>query len=205
MFRRTLQITGPLLVVLCAVGLRGVSVTSEYIERFANMAFDAYQRIAPRPYTDLPVRIVDIDDRSLADFGQWPWPRTLIARLVESLSEAGAASIAFDFVLSEPDRSSPRLLLETLRKTDDLFAAALPPLVSLADNDDLLATTLTRQPNVVLGDILTTGVVPKYAFGTRASVNAAGDNPFVAVKTFTGAIANLDPLEQSATGRGFLN
>jgi adenylate cyclase len=41
--------------------------------------FDAYQQIRPRPYDDYPVRIVDIDDASLAALGQWPWPRTRLA------------------------------------------------------------------------------------------------------------------------------
>ena len=46
-----------------------------------NAVFDAYQRSRPRPYHPAPVRIVDIDEASLARLGQWPWPRNKVARL----------------------------------------------------------------------------------------------------------------------------
>ena len=52
------------------------------------------------------MRIVDIDEEALAEYGQWPWPRTIVARLVDKLTEQGAAVIAFDVVFAEPDRSS---------------------------------------------------------------------------------------------------
>src|SRR4051812_21681670 len=61
-----------------------------------DMGFDLEQRLLPRAGTDGPVRVVDIDEASLAQFGQWPWPRDVLARLTERLSELGAASIGFD-------------------------------------------------------------------------------------------------------------
>ena len=69
--------------------------------------FDQFQRWHPRPYTPVAVRIVDIDEASLKAYGQWPWPRTRIAELVERLHGAGTAVIAFDVLLVEPDRTSP--------------------------------------------------------------------------------------------------
>ncbi|MGH6894461.1 MAG: CHASE2 domain-containing protein, partial [Dongiaceae bacterium] len=71
------------------------------------LVFDQYQRVAPREYRPLPVKIVDIDDASIARFGQWPWPRSVIADLVAKLRAQGAAAIAFDVVFSEPDRTAP--------------------------------------------------------------------------------------------------
>ncbi|MBT4699433.1 MAG: CHASE2 domain-containing protein, partial [Rhodospirillaceae bacterium] len=52
-------------------------------DRLRNAVFDLYQRILPREISSLPIAIVDIDERSLAQFGQWPWPRTLLAHLAE--------------------------------------------------------------------------------------------------------------------------
>src|SRR5262245_18019473 len=74
-------------------------------------AFDALQRLHPRPYTDTAVRVVDLDDETLERVGQWPWPRTEVAHLVDALNELGAAAIAFDVVFAEPDRTSPRQLM----------------------------------------------------------------------------------------------
>ena len=57
-----------------------------FVQALRLIAFDSYQRLAPQPYDPgLPVRIVDIDPESIARFGQWPWPRTRLAGLVQSL------------------------------------------------------------------------------------------------------------------------
>src|SRR5262245_43053846 len=74
--------------------------------------FDRLQRLFPATWEDADVRVVDIDDESLALVGQWPWPRTTIAALIDRLAEAGAAAIAFDVVFSEPDRTSPNQVLQ---------------------------------------------------------------------------------------------
>src|SRR6478752_8537654 len=85
------------------------------LSRLRDIAFDNYQRLKPREFTaDTPVRIVDIDEAALAQFGQWPWPRTIVARLVEKLAEKGAAVIAFDVVFAEPDRSSISQVVKAL-------------------------------------------------------------------------------------------
>ena len=59
------------------------------------------------------VRIVDIDDQSLARIGQWPWPRSKIAELVDRLGSS-AAAVAFDIVFAEPDASSPEQIIRLL-------------------------------------------------------------------------------------------
>src|SRR5690349_11575464 len=110
-----------LLMLMNALLLRGVD--PDALVRLRDLAFDGYQRIKPREVPDdLPVRIVDIDEAALAEYGQWPWPRELLARLVNRLREQGAAVIAFDVVFAEADRSSPaavaRNLPEAVRNTD---------------------------------------------------------------------------------------
>ncbi|UUZ72741.1 CHASE2 domain-containing protein [Polaromonas sp. P1(28)-8] len=74
--------------------------------------FDQFQRWHPRPYTPAAVRVVDIDEASLKAYGQWPWPRTRLAELVQRLDEAGTAAIAFDVLLTEPDRTSPAAMAQ---------------------------------------------------------------------------------------------
>jgi len=94
--------------------------------------------------------IVDIDEASLRQYGQWPWPRHLMARLIKKLAESGAASIGLDIMLAEPDRSSPLRLQESLREGFgvDLGFTGLPDF--LKDNDILLANVM-RQTPIVLG------------------------------------------------------
>ena len=78
--RRAWQTLIPLAILALSVGLRIIDPVAMQQARL--LTLDAYQRLEPRPYTpDLPVRIIDIDDESLARLGQWPWPRTIIADL----------------------------------------------------------------------------------------------------------------------------
>ncbi|MGN6156608.1 MAG: CHASE2 domain-containing protein, partial [Devosia sp.] len=56
-----------------------------------DIGFDFEQRLLPRPADQSPVRVIDIDDASLSKYGQWPWPRTLLATLTDRLNELGAA------------------------------------------------------------------------------------------------------------------
>ncbi|MBN9028118.1 MAG: CHASE2 domain-containing protein, partial [Rhizobiales bacterium] len=97
------------------------------------LAFDLYQRMAPaEALPEHPVLIVDIDEASLKAVGQWPWPRTVLADLARKLAEAGAASIAFDVLFSEPDQSSPeevvrRLPAEQAALVQASIGAAMPP------------------------------------------------------------------------------
>jgi CHASE2 domain-containing sensor protein len=65
-----------------------------WADRLQSAWFDAYQSLAPRQVSVLPVTVVEIDQKSLAAIGQWPWPRTQLARLVNTLQRADAASIA---------------------------------------------------------------------------------------------------------------
>ena len=65
-------------------------------------AFDNFQRLDPEPYDpSQPIRIVDIDEKSLSIIGQWPWPRTTVRDLLLALTSKGAAVVAFD-VLGHP-------------------------------------------------------------------------------------------------------
>ena len=93
--------------------------------------------------------IVDLDETSLAEVGQWPWPRHLVADLVHKLTEAGAAAIALDILLAEEDRTSPANLQKTLRDSfdTDVTFSGLPDF--LWDNDILLAETLLSTPTVL--------------------------------------------------------
>jgi adenylate cyclase len=109
------------------------------VARLRLSVFDTYLRAAPRPVdTSFPVRIVAIDDASLARVGQWPWPRTKLAELVSRLNDAGAKAIALDLVLAEPDRLSPGELLRALDGST-LRGDLVAEIGKLPSNDEGLA------------------------------------------------------------------
>ena len=108
--------------------------------------FDAYQRAFPRQPQRRPVVIVDIDEASLAKLGQWPWPRTRLARLIDATSQLGALAVGLDMVMPEPDRLSPSVLIDD---RPDLPPALRDELARLPSNDAILAETLHRVPSVI--------------------------------------------------------
>ncbi len=110
--------------------------------------FDEYLRLKPREYEPAPIRVADIDDDSLERFGQWPWPRTLLGKLVSRLDELGAAAMAFDILFVDPDRTSPSRLIQTLDEiaSDDAIVSSLK---ALPDHDRLLADAIAHAPVVI--------------------------------------------------------
>ena len=80
--------------------------------------------------------VIDIDEESLARYGQWPWPRSVFAELLGRLGELGAAVVACDILFAESDRYSPPIYAQGLEGRDPKLAAALK---ALPDNDVLMA------------------------------------------------------------------
>ena len=171
-------------------------------EQSGGLVFDSYQRLSPRPYRDAGVRVVDIDDESIRRLGQWPWPRTDLAALTKSIADAGAASIAFDIVLSEPDRTSPRFLAERQAR-EGASPAQLAMLRALPDHDARLAETLAATPSV-LGFFLTQDR-PGAPVRPKAGFAVAGSDPGASLTSWTGAIMPLPQFQEAAPGLGFVS
>ena len=159
-------------VILAALALRVWDPTP--VARLRSLVFDAYQRLDPRAFDPaLPVRIVDIDEESLKRIGQWPWPRTVLAELVDKLVAGGAAAIGFDMVFPEPDRMSPANALRFWPQSDAL-AGLREEVEKLPSNDHVFAEAIGQGP-VVLGFIATPqgGSTPQ----SKAGFAHGGDDP----------------------------
>jgi serine phosphatase RsbU (regulator of sigma subunit) len=167
--------------------------------RVRHMVFDAYQRRFPRPVTPHPVTIIDIDEPSLATFGRWPWPRTLLAELLAATHRLGALAIGLDIIMPEADSQSPELLLAT---RPDISAEVRQVLAQLPSNDTLLAQTLQRIPVVVAR----AGIpLAKPAVSSQTSALILGEAPLAHVPAYSGHLTNMPELEAAARGRGYLN
>src|SRR4051812_11706527 len=171
------------------------------IEELRVRTFDTFQLLDPRVKTAKPVRIVNIDEESLAKFGQWPWPRTLVADLITNLNRLGAVAIGFDMMFAEPDRLNPAAAAQTLRNLDDETRAKLRALPS---NDDILAGTM-RQSRVVLGE---TGLPYVLAELDKelpiTGLAMRGEDPQRFMVKFAGLLRSTPVLEAAASGHGLL-
>jgi adenylate cyclase len=169
------------------------------LEALRSRTFDFYQRVMPRDAALRPAVIVDIDEASLKAFGQWPWPRTLLADLTTRLTRMGAAAIAFDIIFAEPDRMSPSVAADSFRNLDDATRAQLK---TLPDNDAVFAEAM-RRSRVVLGESghhLPDGAAKPPPVGFAMM----GPDPKGFLLNYPGLIGNLPVLEQAASGRGML-
>lgn len=160
------------------------------------VAFDEYQRLVPRTYEDLPVRVVDIDEASLRELGQWPWPRDRMAMLVDRLSALGAAAIAFDVLFSEPDRLSPRTVMR------DVVGIAPSLLGQLPDNDEIFARSIAGKP-VVLGFALSNE--GHYRPDMKAGFAFTGEPPFHAPPRLDSATPLRPQIAAAAAGIGHIS
>src|SRR6478609_3360330 len=169
------------------------------VEEIRVRTFDFFQRIDPRQKTARRVTIVDIDDKSLEKFGQWPWPRTRIADLITELTRLGAVVIAFDAVFSEPDRLNPADAADTFRNLDEDTRAKLRALPS---NDEVFAEAI-RMSRVVLGE---SGAAEELAALDKTlpvtGLAMLGEEPQRFMFEFPGLLRNTKVLEHAAAGRG---
>lgn len=118
-------------------------------QKVQNIIFDQYNRLKPREKTN-QVIIVDLDEDSLRELGQWPWPRNVVAKLVSNLTDLGAKVIAFDMVFAETDRTSPRHIAKNL-PDGEKAKIIKDALKSFPDNDFIFSKTIKDTGNVVTG------------------------------------------------------
>ena len=192
----------PLLVLAILVGAAAVRVADPFfVQALRLIAFDSYQRLAPESYDpELPVRVVDIDEESLARIGQWPWPRTVIADLLARLANQGAAVVVFDMLFAESDQTSPEQAILRLPEADR--AAFAPAINNLESHDDLFAGTVSKTSVVLSTALSGRSSEPPPA---KAGFAVAGDDPRPFVLAFAGATRNLPILDAAADGIGSIN
>jgi adenylate cyclase len=177
---------------LSAIGFGAIVVTGLLLLRASDpfavrtireTTFDTYQQIRPRMAPDdLPVRIVDIDEASLAKVGQWPWSRQVMATIASRLTELGAAVVAFDVLFPEADRLSPSGFVDGGENYDELFAQAL-----------------SAAPSVLVMSRSGQGAPPP---PPKAGFAFTGADTLVALPELDGAAAPLPLLANAAHGLG---
>ena len=181
------------LILLCGlIPTIVVAVISLYRPSvFASLEYGAYDRLVralpSRPLSDRIV-IIDVDERSLATVGQWPWRRDVIGKLVARLREFDAAVVALDIVFAEPDRFEGK---------------GIAPDAALAES--------LRGGRVILGYAMTfdgthhaSRTCVRHPIGL-AVVQPPDDQVGQPFFHATGAVCNLESLSDAAGTSGFLN
>ena len=164
-----------------------------------NYSFDSFQRILPREvYSEDPVVIIDIDDRSLAMIGQWPWSRDQLANLTNQAY--ASAALGFDIMFAESDRTNPQNLITSYSLNETLAKE----LSALPSNDELFAEAINNHGTVVLGQALN-NKDNKKPFEAKFGLVTQGDEPKQFITNYLGAQNNIQLLNKSAAGIGSMS
>ena len=196
----------PVLTVVAILGGLWLSRSAlpDPFRRLQGYAFDTLQRVLPRRDAEeiaarSGVIVVDIDEASLARYGQWPWSRSRVADLIVKLQDAGASAIGLDIVFAEPDRTSPAALREPWARDHRLVISQSGAGSTLPDYDRQLADAMARGRVVTGYGLLPTanGKVPVVANGV--GVIGAVPSGFAG---YRGAVPNLQAFDEAAAGQG---
>jgi adenylate cyclase len=196
-----------LLALLHAVGV----LRLEVLQRLDDIIYDARLSATAAQTLDERIVIIDIDEKSLAEVGRWPWGRNRLASMVDELFEhQHIALLGFDVVFAEADTSSGLTQLHALAqhqlKDQAGFAERLRALQPELDYDARFAKSLQNRP-VVLGYYFsseeqsrTSGVLPAPALTPQALQGRA-----IRATSWNGYAANIGVLAQAAPKAGLFN
>lgn len=173
-------------------------------QRLPAAGFDAHQIISPREVKTLPVTVVEVDEKSLAALGRWPWPRTLLAQLVDKIDRQQPAAIGIDVFMPEPDPMDPA----PLWKRGDAQAAG--SVAEPLSRDAVLARSLaaTRTVLPIAGAPAATGMpmrVAPFAIDQGDTSAESQSRAVGKIVRFGGATTSIDEINRAASGWGLVS
>lgn len=202
-YRWTWAVGVALLAVLAAL----IGSQPRWNARLQSSGFDTYQILKPRQIVSTPATVVEIDERSIARLGQWPWPRTVMAELITGINRARPLAIGVDILMPEPDRLSPERVLEQAQQSDPVLAQRLSMLPS---SDIVLGRAISGAP-VVLGIAGTPErsggelIAAPFVVVDRARRDHSTATPAANLARYAGGLANIDLLDRAAAGHGLIS
>ncbi|WP_160295192.1 CHASE2 domain-containing protein [Geobacter sp. OR-1] len=205
---RTIHLYG---FVLTLVVVTAYLIHPRSIRNINNRATDAVMTFSKAKTVSGSVVIVDLDEKSLAQYGQWPWPRYRLAQLLSKINGLGAGSVGLDLILAEPDRTSPKNWQAAVGRElgYQVDISGIPEQV--ADHDRFLAETLAKGPFVLGYEFLFKEDAPKGLSCSLHPVNPVWVNSVEASQWQSGffkaqgIVCNQKLFSDVVTFSGFLN
>tara|TARA_B100000131_G_scaffold302688_1_gene326069 strand:+ start:51 stop:2165 length:2115 start_codon:yes stop_codon:yes gene_type:complete len=181
-----------------------------FIKSISYISFDLYQKIFPLDKRDTNVVIIDIDEKSLGQFGQFPWSRSIFAKIVEKVNEAGPKAIGFDIFFSEKDKQSPEEIIKSYKLNEadsDEFVEIFEGLVEgiIVNHDEIFRDQLENSNSVIAVLGSNTSSHGTYERSAKARFLSKGGDPKKFTYAFPYSIGSLEELETSAKGLGSIS
>ena len=181
------------------------------LKRIDDIIYDARLRATMPRTLDNRIVILDVDEKSLAEVGRWPWARNKMANLVDELFDRQKiALLGFDMVFAEADESSGLKRLQQLAagefKDQANFGERVAQLQNSLDYDALFAKSLANRP-VVMGyymtsdrDGRTSGVLPSSVMQKESLLGKP-----IQFLSWNGFGSNIESLAKTAPLGGYFN
>ena len=176
-------------------------INPSFIKSISFISFDLYQKVFPLEKRETDVIIIDIDEKSLGKFGQFPWSRSVFAKIIENVKVSEPKAIGFDIFFSEKDKQSP----DEIIKAYNLIPTDVSELQNIKGHDEIFREQLENSKSViaVLGSS-----VPSHGTHDRsakARFLSKGGDPKNFTYAYPYSIGSLEKLEKSAKGLGSIS
>ena len=174
----------------------------EFVKSISSISFDSYQKIFKYNEKQDDIIIVDIDEPSLAKFGQFPWGRNVFSKILENINKENPKSVGFDIFFSEKDKQSPEEIIKTYSIEDVNIKNALQ---SIEGHDEKFQKTLKETKSVlaVFGSLVPTKGT--YNRKGKARIFAKGGNVKNYVYNYKYSLGSIPILEKNSKGLGSIN
>ena len=168
---------------------------SNFVRKVENISYDAYQSLFIEKSNFDEVVIIDIDEKSIGEIGQFPWRRDIFADLIQKLNQYGVSVITFDVFFSEEDKQNPKKILEEFNiKNDTVFDSDQKLLESIQSSNIILP---------VLGDISMYN--KDNSSKPKTNIISKGSDPSDYVYRFKNKITSLEKFNNAAKGVGTIS
>ena len=175
-------------------------INPPFIKSVSYLSFDLYQKVFAKK-KDSDVVIIDIDEKSLGKFGQFPWNRTVFAKILDQLNTSDPKAIGFDIFFTEKDKQSP----EEIIKSYGLIPSDVAELQNLKSPDDLFAEKLKESKSIIA--VLGSNVPSHTNYDRKAKARflSKGGDPFEFTYSYPFSIGSLEVLENNVKGLGSIS
>jgi adenylate cyclase len=168
--------------------------------------YDSFIVLGSQPVAEQPVTLVNIDDNSLQEVGQWPWPRYKLAQLLEAIHAGKPAAVGIDVIFPEADRTALAALRQAYRREFGLELALdnIPPV--LLDNDVFLGAVMGEAGAIGAIHLLFDQTnVPTIQFQAPRGIQLTGRADALKLEQAQGLLQSVFKVQSQTRFSGFIN
>ena len=172
------------------------NIETDLKKRIAFLNYDFYQKIFIESFSNNNVVIVDIDEKSIEQIGQFPWRRDVYSKIINNLKYAKVKVIAFDIFFSEEDNQNPQMILKEFGIDYSKN--------NIIDSDQLFLDAI-KESNVVLPVVGARKNSIDNKLIIKANIVNRGEDPLSHIYKYEGHIISLDKFNEAAKGLGSIS